>query len=288
MQFSSKKFITTNYDYLIEKSYKSHTGKYIGEGFVFTNENAKIDRAAVRKGTKNEYIYKYHGCISDPSSIVLAEEDYNKIIFNKQEVKNFIKNLFLYHPVIMIGFGLVDFDFDHFVAEINHLLDDDVEIYALVSAVTQRDIDHYKEKGIHLIPYDPIDDQHNGLNTFLDESFSEILSAQKAFKEHAKQYNDGGLDAAISVSNEHWASIDKSILGFVGTFKQIKKSDLYASLQKDDFTEDDISHRAETLVHAGLLLQSEHYYLSLEDAVAQEAADLIEDQLIVMLEQSHE
>lgn len=70
MLIKSQIILTTNYDEFIEKSYKKASNfqlkKYIGQkGFFEDCENYSE-------------IYKIHGCITNPRSIVITKEDYDR------------------------------------------------------------------------------------------------------------------------------------------------------------------------------------------------------------------
>ena len=88
--------ITTNWDQLIETlfpKYKSYIGQ---QGLLFSNPQSIGE------------IYKIHGCCTDPSSLILTEEDYTD--FNEKNVYLAAKliTIFVEHPVIFIGYSLED------------------------------------------------------------------------------------------------------------------------------------------------------------------------------------
>ena len=88
--------ITTNWDSLIEQVFPNFVS-YIGQDDIIFNNTYSVGE-----------IFKIHGCISDPNSIVVTHEDYEK--FDKRNVYLASKLLaiFVEHPIIFLGYSLRD------------------------------------------------------------------------------------------------------------------------------------------------------------------------------------
>ena len=99
----ANKIVTTNYDSSIETILEI-TGNNI------LNPNSKLPGIkAIRESIiEGEYYLKLHGGNSDPSSLVLFEEDYrNKYIFDNQ-IPNLLQELFTHNRILFLGCGLND------------------------------------------------------------------------------------------------------------------------------------------------------------------------------------
>jgi hypothetical protein len=89
--------ITTNYDTLIEQAF-SKAGKRCG----------KVVREKDLTRIKDVNVVKIHGCITDVDKIVIAEEDYYRWLIGDSEMKTLVRQWFIQHPIVFIGFSLSD------------------------------------------------------------------------------------------------------------------------------------------------------------------------------------
>lgn len=89
--------ITTNYDCLIEYLFKNKYQTYIRQSDYF-----------YKSISPNAEIYKIHGCITDPNSIVITENDYTN--FTNKSFLTIAKllNILSTYPIIFIGYSLAD------------------------------------------------------------------------------------------------------------------------------------------------------------------------------------
>jgi hypothetical protein len=121
--------LTTNYDRHFERAYKetrtNDLGVIVYNGGVDANDRMQALHVGFRGDPRAwgpklpTYLYKMHGCMSDPGerNLVITEEDYINFLANAQH--NDIKKRLLPHvegrlsgsSIIFIGYGLLDWNF---------------------------------------------------------------------------------------------------------------------------------------------------------------------------------
>ncbi|MFD2602649.1 SIR2 family protein [Flavobacterium suzhouense] len=84
--------ITTNYDTLLENiiGFKP----LIGNDILLSNPYGAL--------------YKIHGCVSDPSKIIISNEDYSRSKSQDELIRAQLLSLFIHNPVIFLGYGAQD------------------------------------------------------------------------------------------------------------------------------------------------------------------------------------
>ncbi len=87
--------ITTNFDTFLDElsNYKC----YIGQSELLISPIQGIAE-----------IYKIHGCVNNPSSLVLDDTDYQNFITNMQYISAKLLTIFLEYPVIFLGYSISD------------------------------------------------------------------------------------------------------------------------------------------------------------------------------------
>lgn len=88
--------ITTNWDTFLETNFADFN-VYIGQQELLFSESISIGE-----------IYKIHGCISRPQSLILTEEDYNDFNNRNAYLAAKLLTIFVEHPIIFIGYSLSD------------------------------------------------------------------------------------------------------------------------------------------------------------------------------------
>lgn len=95
----SRMIITTNYDEFIEKSLNSINSKpnvYVGQNGLFDNNAGWSE------------LYKIHGSVTDPQTIVINSDDYNKYDENSILLSAKILSSMIDSPIIFLGYSLTD------------------------------------------------------------------------------------------------------------------------------------------------------------------------------------
>lgn len=84
--------VTTNYDTFIEEKLKF--SPLIGNDILLSNPYQSV--------------YKIHGCLTNPSSIILTDEDYKQFDNRYELIQAQLISLFIHNPIIFMGYGIQD------------------------------------------------------------------------------------------------------------------------------------------------------------------------------------
>lgn len=113
-----KAIITTNYDTLLEDIvFKGKYNRYIGqEGFSHELSNSEDENGILNledgsrfSNSENKIdLYKIHGCVSKPDSILITKEDYDNFFQKGKYLYSKIFTLFWEYPIIFIGYSVSD------------------------------------------------------------------------------------------------------------------------------------------------------------------------------------
>ena len=84
--------VTTNYDRLIEDTFEFTP--LIGNNILLSNPYGSV--------------YKIHGCVSDPSRIIINERDYTEFESKYGLIRAQLLSLFIHNPIVFIGYNVGD------------------------------------------------------------------------------------------------------------------------------------------------------------------------------------
>lgn len=103
--------ITTNYDFFLEENFKGFT-KYIGQSQLIFSSIQGVGE-----------IYKIHGSLETPASIVINEEDY--VMFEEKSIYLAAKlmTIFMEYPIIFLGYSIGDSNIRNIIKAIVSCLD---------------------------------------------------------------------------------------------------------------------------------------------------------------------
>lgn len=102
--------ITTNWDMLLEELFPDYR-TYIGqEPLLFSNPQSIAE------------IYKIHGCASDPESLILTEQDYEKFRDRNPYLAAKLITIFVEHPIVFIGYSITDPHIQAIISDISRCL----------------------------------------------------------------------------------------------------------------------------------------------------------------------
>jgi len=88
--------ITTNYDTLLEHTFPAFT--------VFVGEQDLL----LRRSYQLEEIYKIHGSVDAPNTMVLCEDDYRRFDVTSTYLVAKLMSVFVEHPIVFLGYSLND------------------------------------------------------------------------------------------------------------------------------------------------------------------------------------
>jgi len=157
--------ITTNYDRLLETTI---TQVRSWAPTTFTH----IDVHAMAQALFNPelFIFKMHGDIQAPGSIILTARDYDHMLLRSPHVRALLFGALLNYKLLFVGYSLSDPDFNLILGELTLLFENYVPPhFALVPNPGAFEADHLLERlNIELLPYDPADN-HRAVLEVLQE-----------------------------------------------------------------------------------------------------------------------
>lgn len=103
--------ITTNYDNLLDNIFTDFD-KLIGQKQMLTSNMESLFQ-----------IFKIHGSIENPNSIIITEEDYSEFEKKLKYLSAKLLTLFIEHPIIFIGYSISDINIRNILKEIAICLD---------------------------------------------------------------------------------------------------------------------------------------------------------------------
>ncbi len=159
--------VTTNLDRLLDRA-------FAGEWPSFTLPQLDL-------GQQRHYILQLHGTRTDRSSWVLGERDYEELLHGRPELQRFIEGLFRFHPLLFVGYGMRDPDFDRLCGQARVASRGQApQHFALMPAghVGAYERRRLAEAGIEVIPYDDPD----GSNKALLHILGDLAASQAAVR----------------------------------------------------------------------------------------------------------
>ncbi len=173
MAFGLTCFITTNYDELIEKSFaQANPGESLD---VVTNDDKQL-LARIQSNSAQNFVYKYHGDVSDTESIVLTSISYARIMHTLPIVSDTISTLLKSRSVVMLGMGLQDPDLDFILEQLTQRYGGTIEnIFSINPNVDDIERGVIKNsKSIDVISYPSSNGDHSALEDVLASIYKKV------------------------------------------------------------------------------------------------------------------
>jgi hypothetical protein len=189
-----KGILTTNYDMLVEGAYTLKTGGRIPP--VLTQEDLEKVQNPLR--AKGPFVFKLHGDINRPDTIVLSSHDYQDLLFRRPGYRSFLETAFTVNTVLFLGFGLEDPDIDNMLDRLASIFSRTNEShYALMPKGRFSSLEKRRmllDKRIRIIEYENSNGSHQQVYEFLSYLFD--LTAP------AGEYRDEYNKKVLSLSKE--------------------------------------------------------------------------------------
>jgi hypothetical protein len=164
--------ITFNYD-------KCHENGYQGAGKPF-NKVVYSDERSLREMLKAGFekptmILKAHGCVSEPSSLVLTSSSYLRIINEFRAYRAAIQHILSRFTILVVGFALRDRDFDQILLTIERDYGSSVQDHIVIMKTEPEstDPDKEKERKIQVADFAALEARY-GLKVFPVDDFKKI------------------------------------------------------------------------------------------------------------------
>lgn len=104
--------ITTNYDTLLEQIFPDFTA-FVGQNDLITSQITLVHD-----------IYKIHGSVTDPTSLILVYDDYKRFMeINKYLVAKLL-TIFVENPIIFLGYSVSDLNIQEILSDIMRISTD--------------------------------------------------------------------------------------------------------------------------------------------------------------------
>lgn len=103
--------ITTNYDTVVEQIFSDFEVMVGQDNMLLSNMSSIFE------------IFKIHGSIKSPNSIIITQEDYARFEDKLKYLSAKLLTIFVEHPIIFIGYGMGDLNILKILGEISQCLD---------------------------------------------------------------------------------------------------------------------------------------------------------------------
>lgn len=157
--------LTTNYDNLIELSRVDFRREMPS---VYLNDDILDGKNPL---DEKFFIFKMHGDIKKPKSIVLSYSSYNQIIFNSQSYQEILEKIFSKYTVLFIGYGNGDKNIEYLLDRIS-AKEQELTHYMLTkeNTFTKIEKEHYQKlRRLEIIEYIDYFKLHNHIDTFFED-----------------------------------------------------------------------------------------------------------------------
>lgn len=144
--------VTTNYDRLIETIFTFERG---AAPTTFTSDS--IPAMATAFWTSDAFVFKLHGDINFPESLILTAQDYDRSILRVPHLRSFLQSVFINYTVLFVGYSLSDPDFQVLLKELTAIFRGYTpQHYALIPNPQGFTVEYLqKSMNIQAMVYDP-------------------------------------------------------------------------------------------------------------------------------------
>jgi hypothetical protein len=152
--------ITTNYDRLLET-----TTTQFRQWAPNTFTADSISSLAVALYNPEFFIFKLHGDVTSPESIILTSRDYDRLILRNPHARSFLQAVFLNYTVLFVGYSLGDPDFQLMLSELTLIFQNYIPThFALLPEPPEFTVEHLLSRmNIQTLPYSTKDEHQEAL-----------------------------------------------------------------------------------------------------------------------------
>ena len=128
------------------------------------------------------FIFKLHGDIGSPGSIVLTSRDYDRLIIRNPHTRSFLQAAFINYTVLFVGYSLSDPDFQLILSELTSIFQNYTPThFALLPEPPEFASDHLLNRmNVQTLPYS-IKDEHKEALELLQTLQKEAAYTVSAF-----------------------------------------------------------------------------------------------------------
>lgn len=135
---------TTNYDFLLEDSYKNNSR--------IVKTISEESHLSICANDENTVLIKIHGDFNHPTSMVITEEDYDSFINNNPMLSTYITNLLITRTPIFIGYSIEDYNFRMIWQIVKDRLGGlHRPAYVIKVNANMNEISRYKRRGVQVV-----------------------------------------------------------------------------------------------------------------------------------------
>ena len=111
------------------------------------------------------FIFKLHGDLASPESIIMTSRDYDRLILRSPHARSFLQAVFLNYTVLFIGYSLGDPDFQLILSELTLIFQNYIPThFALLPEPAEFTVDHLLTRmNIQTLPYSTKDEHKQAL-----------------------------------------------------------------------------------------------------------------------------
>jgi SIR2-like domain/TIR domain len=120
--------LTSNYDGLIEGAYAVESEGIVPPVFSLGGVNQAID--CLR--SSRFFVFKVHGDVNLPGSIVLGNRDYSRLLHLSPAYRSFLETVFATYTVLFVGFGGADPDLESVVDRLSTIYERSISQHFLL------------------------------------------------------------------------------------------------------------------------------------------------------------
>lgn len=211
--------LTTNYDTLLEGAFAlTHEGQV---PVKFTQEDLKTISSPLR--SEEFFLFKIHGDIDRPESIILGSRSYNQLLFRTPEYLHFMETLFTTHTVLFVGFSGNDIDLDFVIDRLSTIYSRTLNKHYILLPSSKFNLTEKRrlllDRRLEVIEYEE-DSKHIQVDYFFNTLYQIINNKPTEGKHEIKQNQEKNQDILIISSQ----SFNKKYNKIVGESIQNLKS----------------------------------------------------------------